>query len=175
MEKVIKFLSWFYPLLFALLMLWLSIEFNFSYKVKNFDKVLDGSITFSSIVVGFLGALLGILVSIKDSNIVKAIFETKEKYTLRLYFNETFIIGFAVVILSCTMHVIREYPSLWTNRIFYFWIIAVTWFLPSTYRIVSILMAVFFKTNNARADERPKGNKIMDEQQREEMKRKLSK
>ncbi len=33
---------------------------------------------FSSIVVGFFGASLGILITIRESDVVKAIFETEE-------------------------------------------------------------------------------------------------
>ncbi|WP_281885716.1 hypothetical protein [Paenibacillus sp. YYML68] len=172
MERVTKFLGWFYPLLLALLLLALAFKFGFNSKVKYFDKVLDGSITFSSIVVGFLGALLGILMSIRDSLIVKAIFATNEKKTLKLYFQETFIIGFAVVISSCVMHVIREDISLLTDWIFTIWLLVVAWFIPSTYRIVSILMSVFFSSNNSST--RPQGNKTNDITAREQLKKNLT-
>ncbi|MDO8223950.1 hypothetical protein [Bacillus cabrialesii] len=78
--KLIKVLSYIYPLIISG-----AVFIDFTYAVKNFDKVLDGAITFSSIVLGFLGALLGILISIKDSAIVSAIFESKEK-NIKLFF-----------------------------------------------------------------------------------------
>ncbi|WP_010502848.1 hypothetical protein [Paenibacillus elgii] len=172
MERVAKYFGWLYPLLLALIILAVAYKFGFNSKVKYFDKVLDGSITFSSIVVGFLGALLGILISIRDSSIVKAIFETNEKKTLKLYFQETFIIGFAVVIFSCTMHVMRDESSVVTDWLFTAWILVAAWFIPSTYRIVSILMSVFFSSNIS--IDRPQGNKTEDPQTREQMRKNLT-
>lgn len=172
MAKLVKILYGFYPLIVAIIILWLSIKLNFTYDLKNFDKVLDGAITFSSIIVGFLGALLGILVSIKDSKIVQAIFETNERYTLKYFFNENFIIGLLVVIVSCIMQVLREYQTIWSSIFFYSWIVLFSWFLPSTYRIVNILMSVFFKTNSASVDSRPEGNRV-DDQRREEIRQNL--
>jgi len=173
LDKLTKLLGLICPLLIAVLALLISIWFDFTYTVKNFENVLDGSITFSSIIVGFLGALLGILVSIKDSEIVKAIFATTEKYTLKYYFYETFIIGVLVVLLSCTMHVVREYHSVLTLGLFYAWMLFTVWFLPSSFRIISVLMSVFFKANNSSG--RPEGNKITDNDEREKMKRSLAK
>ncbi|WP_260286746.1 hypothetical protein [Peribacillus aracenensis] len=172
---MIKFISWFYPLFISIIVVVISIRFDFSYTVENFDKVLDGTITFSSIVVGFLGALLGILVSIKDSAIVKSIFDSKEKHTLKRYFNETFIMGFLVVILSCAMHVLRVYPSITTKVIFYIWLGLTCWFIPSTHRIVNILMSVFFKTNSKDKNERPESNKVIEVNKRQSMKERLKK
>jgi H+/Cl- antiporter ClcA len=174
MGRGAKWLNTLYPILIAGVATYILYKLDFTFKVKNFDKVLDGAITFSSIVVGFLGALLGILVSIKDSNIVKAIFVTNEKYTIKYYFNETFIVGLLVVISSCVMHVLREYNTVWTDIFFYSWIILFSWFLPSTYRIINVLMTVFFKSNNTSAETRPDSNRIDDDARREEMRRNLS-
>lgn len=145
--------------------------------IHNFDKVLDGAINFSSIVLGFLGALLGILLSIKDSEIVKAIFRNNGKSLLKYYFNESFITGLLVVILSSIMHIVRKDkgdPTLLADIMFYVWVTIVVFFIFSTYRIVNILMNVFFKANDNNAQTRPEGNTITDEERRNEMRNRLS-
>ncbi|ATO38745.1 hypothetical protein GTID1_17100 [Geobacillus thermodenitrificans] len=173
MDRLTKIIHYFVPLLIAQIVVFFLIKFGFDYRVSNFDKVLDGAITFSSIVVGFLGALLGILVSIKNSDIVSTIFESKERFTLKYYFNEAFTIGFLVVFLSCTMHVLRAKSSVTTDIIFYVWSIVTVAFVPSTYRIVSILMTVFFKSNIVIS--RPEDNNVISRVERNSIKERLSK
>lgn len=153
MKKIITL----YPLLtgLALMMCLYYLDINFAF--VGFEKVLDTVITFSSIVTGFLAALLGILVSIRDSDIVKEIFETKAKGELKYYFYESFSLGFVVVITSGLMYVLIHYDNELTNNAFYFWILIVIWFFLSTYRIVNILLSIFFNSNNSR--NRPESNR----------------
>ncbi|WP_316568854.1 hypothetical protein [Neobacillus sp. YIM B06451] len=174
MDKLGRWFHSFYPYLISLLVTYSLFRYYIDYRMPNFDKVLDGSITFSSIVVGFLGALLAILLSIKDSAIVQLIFNTKEKLTLKRYFHETFLIGFLVVIFSSIMHVLRGYDEKYVVILFYVWSFTTVSFIPLTYRIVGILMAVFFKANSTDARVRP-GTDKSDMQDRVEREKKLRK
>lgn len=70
---LLKFLDRVYPPVISLIFVYLGFTLGFDYKVKNFDKILDSSIVFGSIVIGFLAALLGILVTIRDTDIVREI------------------------------------------------------------------------------------------------------
>lgn len=169
---LLKFLDRVYPPVISLIFVYLGFTLGFDYKVKNFDKILDSSIVFGSIVIGFLAALLGILVTIRDTDIVREIVKRNQMNTLRYYYNETLLIGFTIVFTASTLHVLRETENLITLIVFYIWNLAVFWFVPSTYRIVSILMSVFFNANNSL--ERPKSNKI-DSKEREEIRKNLTK
>ncbi|OTW89022.1 hypothetical protein GVV68_16980 [Bacillus cereus] len=142
-----RILSWFSAFLFGVVVTYIAHIIGFNHKVSNFDKVLDGSITFSSIVVGFLAALLGILISIRDTEIVKEIFRQNEIGTLKYYFNEALILGFITVILSGILHVVRGNTFLSVTIIFYVWSVGLFWFIASTYRIVHLLMNIFFKSH----------------------------
>lgn len=142
-----RFIGWISTFIFGLVVTSLAYLIGFNHKVSNFDKVLDGSITFSSIVVGFLAALLGILMSIRDTEIVKELFRQKEMGTLKFYFNEALLLGFATVILSGVLHVIRQKEGLVVGTTFYAWCVVLFWFIGSTYRIVNILMNIFFKSH----------------------------
>lgn len=165
--------SW-YPFLIGVAMVVLALYFKINHQIKNFDNVLDTIITFSSIVTGFLAALLGILVSIKDSDIVKAIFRSKEKLTLKYFFYETFTLGFALVLTSGVMHVLIGYGFKATILVFYFWFFITFWFFPSTYRIVSILLSILFKANNKSNNDRPESNNL-SEKDRDKIKHKFTK
>lgn len=142
-----RFLSWISSCIFGLVVTFAAYLIGFNHKVSNFDKVLDGSITFSSIVVGFLAALLGILMSIRDTEIVKELFRQKEIGTLKFYFNEALLLGFTTVILSGVLHVIRQKEGLVVVTTFYVWCVILFWFIGSTYRIVNILMNIFFRSH----------------------------
>ncbi|QZN77363.1 hypothetical protein MHB43_09190 [Paenibacillus sp. FSL H8-0317] len=145
-----------YPLLISLICMFFALRYGLTYKLPNFDKVLDGAITFSSIVVGFLGALLGILISIKDSEIVDKIFRSKEKQTIKFLFYEPFILGLLVVVTSALMHVMRAYENFSSEITFLVWFFVTVWFVPSTFRVVNTFMSVFFVSNNTSS--RPSGN-----------------
>lgn len=172
-NKIAKKIEVCYPIFAGVAVTGCVLFFKITHDIKNFANVLDTIITFSSIVTGFLAALLGILVSIKDSYIVKAIFESREKGILKYYFYETFTIGFILVITSGIMHVLIGYDFKFTLLIFYLWTFLTFWFFPSTYRIVSILLSVLFKANNKPKDKRPDSNKL-SEDETDKMKRNLT-
>lgn len=143
------------------------------YTINNFDDLLVSVITFGSIVTGFLGALLGILMSIRNSDIVKEIFSNYAKNILKFYFYETFILGFLLIIFTSSMQILIGYDFNFTLYIYYLWIFISFSFIPSTFRIVKILLDIFFRSNNRK--ERPKSNVINDNQQRKEFRKRLSK
>ncbi|MEC2197834.1 hypothetical protein V7174_13555 [Bacillus subtilis] len=142
-------------------------------KIKNLDKVLEGAVNFSAILLGFLGALLGILLSIKDSAIVKAIFNQQGASLLKYYFNESFASGLLVVVLSCVMQIFLGEETVCAKVLFYTWFFFIMLFVISTYRIVKLLMAVFFVANEDDASVRPDSNRINDEE-REQLRQQLS-
>ncbi|MDU0072628.1 hypothetical protein N1I81_17875 [Bacillus sp. FSL M8-0052] len=142
--------------------------------IKNLDKVLEGTVNFSAILLGFLGALLGILLSIKDSAIVKAIFNQQGASLLKYYFNESFATGLLVVVLSCVMQIFLDEETVCAKFLFLTWFFFVLFFVISTYRIVKLLMAVFFVANEDDARDRPESNMINDGERRKEFRQQLS-
>lgn len=162
------------PIIISGIFLTLFYYFGIDHQLKNFDKVLEGATNFSSIILGFLGALLGILLSIKDSEIVKTIFAEKGASWLKYYFSESFIVGLSVVIFSSVMQIFVEDKTIYAKILFYIWFFCVVYFICSTYRVVNILMTVFFKANDSNASVRPEGNRIEDEAEREAIRNRLS-
>ncbi|WP_282067001.1 hypothetical protein [Bacillus pumilus] len=156
-----------FPIIISGIFLCLFYFLGIDHQLNNFDKVLEGATNFSSILLGFLGALLGILLSIKDSEIVKAIFSQKGALWLKYYFYESFITGLSVVISSSIMHIFVDEKTAFAKVLFYVWFFCTVFFIFSTYRIVNILMTVFFKANDSSASARPEGNRLEDETARE--------
>ncbi|OYD07756.1 hypothetical protein [Paludifilum halophilum] len=56
-------ISWerLFPFLISIITTFLVAVFGVSPAISGLEKMLDGSITFTSIIIGFLGALLAIL------------------------------------------------------------------------------------------------------------------
>ncbi|UTR05464.1 hypothetical protein MM326_15305 [Alkalihalobacillus sp. LMS6] len=138
-------------------------------EINQFDKILDASITFTSIAIGFIAALLGILITIKDSEIVKRIFEEDEHKSLKSWFYEAFIIGVLLLISTCINYVFLNDVNIWSTLFFYMWLSAIVWFAYSLFRIINVLMDVFFKSNDT--EMRPESNRYSDEERQEAKKR----
>lgn len=170
MKRVLMLLEITTPLLLSICMSVLLIRFGFDPGVKRFEKVLDGSITFSSILVGFLSALMGIMMSIRSSDVVKGMFEVRNKKLLVYYLSETIFLGFAVVISSGLMYTFIE--SCGYHLPFYSWIVVTFWFLPSSIRVVLMMLLILFKSDVTLS--RPQGNN-MDPEERERARRENSK
>lgn len=120
---------------------------NFSYELPRFEKVLDAVITFGSIIIGFLAALLGILITIKNSEIMKEIYNNNQDILLKAYFVEAISSGFIVIILSTIMHLLIGHKHIFVDVVFFIWMVCLSLFLFSSYRIISLLMKVLFKSS----------------------------
>lgn len=173
-KKILFIIELSFPIVLSLVISYLLINAGFNYNLKNFDKVLDGSITFSSIVIGFLAALLGVLVSIRDADIVRKIFSVREKQLFRYYFYETISIGFLVVIISAALHIFREFNSIITFFLFSIWSFVSFFFIFSAIRIIHVLMLVLFKSNEKDNSTRPEGY-MLSETERKNAREKLKK
>lgn len=121
--------------------------------LAKFEKVLDGTITFSSIITGFLASMLAILVSIKESKIIKAIYRNFGKGNgngnklIQSYLNSVIMAGLVTVIVSASLYVIiydLKDALLFKRISLVFWCSLVTYFLLSTYRVIRIILLIVF-------------------------------
>lgn len=135
------------PWLVCLIISVVALLLNFSYKAKNFDKVLESVITFGSIILGFLGALLGIIITIKNSDIMQEIHKKEQDKLLKSYFSESLSFGFAVIIFSIILQLLLDEDLVFASCIFFLWMFSLFVFLFSSYRIVSLLMKILFKAD----------------------------
>lgn len=123
------------------------LRLNVSYNMDNFDKVLDSVITFSSIILGFLAALLGILITIRNSPIMREIHKEKQDGIIKYYFFESITCGFFVVITSTILHLAIEITNGLVQTLYIIWTFLVILFTLSSYRIITTLMRLLFKVD----------------------------
>lgn len=162
MKRVLAGLECFLPIVFTAVATVLLIHYGFNPKLNRFDKIVDGSITFASIIAGFLAAMLGILVSIKESKIVKAIFQSRTKRLLAFYFSESIFLGFLVVGFAGALYLVMDVDGLKTTVVFVTWTVLLFWFLASSLRIIFVMLLVLFYDEEKNV--RPASNRMSDEE-----------
>lgn len=169
------------PIILGFLAVGITWFFKLKPSIAGFEKVLDGVITFSSIVIGFLGALLAIILSISKSNVIQHLYKhvhhTKGKNYFYNYFQEAIIVGFIVVISSIFMYVFRKMTTLpWYGHMtFYIWIFSTAFFLAAAFRIINILMLTLFVESQKSHQEEYKQKSILSPEELENLKRQATK
>jgi len=151
---MLRFLEKSYPYIFALVAVGVAYLLKFNPKIKGLDNVLDGFISFSSIVLGFIAALLAIILSISQSAVMNHLYSYVDpnnndsgKTIMFGYFKAALLSGFITVILSIFSFIIidKEKLEIYDKVILYIWVGFAVYFICSSYRIVSTLMHVLFK------------------------------
>lgn len=146
----------------------------------SFDNILNGAIVFSSIIVGFLGTLLAILFSIKNTELVRYIFNHTKKRVFLKYFRNTILSGLAIVIISSLLFLGTSIPDINIKNLnissfkylFTIWIFLCMYFVLASYRIVNIIMLIIFKDEKA-SEKKPDGKQLSDDEAKQ-LKEKLS-
>lgn len=119
---------------------------NNLYQSKNINDALDAVITVSSLIIGFLGAVLPVIMSMKnDSKFVKYVFERDKDKLFLKYIKQTLIVGVLVIIVSVTVYFRDQYKGIWYEK----WNIPIlayilSCFLLCTYRCFSNMLNLIF-------------------------------
>lgn len=119
---------------------------NSLYQSKNINDALDAVITVSSLIIGFLGAVLPVIMSMKnDSKLVKYVFQRDKDKLFLKYIKQTLIVGVLVIIVSVTVYFRDQYKDTWYEK----WNISIlaymlSCFLLCTYRCFSNMLNLIF-------------------------------
>lgn len=72
---------------------------------KNIDAALDGVNTMAALIIGFLGAILPVILGMKnESKFVKYVFERDEKKLFLKYIKTTILFGLLLVVMTISMY-----------------------------------------------------------------------
>lgn len=144
MKKLIEML---YPYVLSVIIFVLfKFAKNSLYQSKNINDALDAVITVSSLIIGFLGAVLPVIMSMKnDSKLVKYVFERDKDKLFLKYIKQTLIVGVLVIIVSVTVYFRDQYKDTWYEK----WNIPILaymllCFLLCTYRCFSNMLNRIF-------------------------------
>lgn len=113
--------------------------------IRQFKDILSSVINISSILIGFLGAMMSVLAAVAGHRVLKRIKDNNATELLRSYFSQSVGSGFIVAISSTIMNLFLECTEGYARWLLISWIFFVTYFLASTYRIM-IVMSDILKT-----------------------------
>lgn len=112
----------------------------------NLNEMIDGIITLDSIIIGFIGAITPVVLSMKnESKFVKYVFEKDKDNLFRKYMSSTIGVGFIDVIVSLAVYardIISRKSVLFGLRVMliYFFFL----FLLCTYRSMTCMLKLLF-------------------------------
>jgi hypothetical protein len=131
--------------------------FGFKPNVQGFEKVVDGLITFSSIVVGFLSALLAVILSLSNTEVVKYIFSytrkgrftKKKRIVFFSYCKQAIYFGFVCIFMSISMYLLKDKKVFNTFQeiAFISWLYIAFTFIGCSVRIIDLLILILTKVS----------------------------
>lgn len=112
---------------------------------NGYTDLIDGLVTLDSIIIGFLGAIMPVVLSMKnESKFVKYVFEKDTDNLFRKYLKITVLLGIVNVVTSLAMYVRATIPEKWQISFYYLWMFITIAFLATTYRSMSHMITLIF-------------------------------
>ncbi|MBU7460725.1 MULTISPECIES: hypothetical protein [Lactiplantibacillus] len=152
-HKFGTFLNLIYPLLFSALFISAKFFWKLDYTVLGFDKILDSTITFSSIIIGFYTAMYGVLITLKDSDIMRAFRRNKLTGILKFQLYDSLTISFGVLLTSVLMQSLINYPGVFTGCVTNIWTLFIGYFIATSFRAITLLLNIMFHSDDESQDE----------------------
>ena len=138
---------------FVLIMLLFKLSFN-PLESTGLDSLVEGIVTLDSIIIGFMGAIISVILSMKnDSKLVKYVFEKDTDGLFKRYLLETIAYGLIDVCISLLCYIRDIITNKYIIKIFpYILIYAFFLFVFSTYRSMSCMLKLIF-SDDTKIDE----------------------
>ena len=136
-----------YPLIGAVIIQYICWKYEINYiDSENLSDALNGDITIASIVIGFLGAILPVILGMKnDSVFVKYVFELDQDKLFLKYIRRTIASGIISIFVSMVLFFRDMYEdNCLYDYAFYIWVGSLIYMLLCTYRSVSNMMELMF-------------------------------
>lgn len=127
----------------------LVITDNSLYESENINSALEAAITVTSLIIGFLGAILPIIMSMKnDSKLVRYVFEKDKDKLFLKYIKHTLAVGIILIVIAMTVFFRDQYDDTWYGKwnivvLAYFMIC----FLLCTYRSLNNMLNLIFSND----------------------------
>lgn len=129
----------------------LFLEFKAFHPIQSekIDLLIDGIVTLDSIIIGFLGAIIPIVLSMKnESKLVKYVFEKDRKGLFKKYITETIAYGLIDICISLTVYLNDIIDGKNVKQILEFIFIYTFFaFMLSTYRCMTCIIKLIFSSD----------------------------
>ncbi len=151
MERIKYYFERGYPYVISMLMFILLYKYKINFMSnRNFNDAIDGISTIGSLIVGFLGAILPVILGMKnESKFVKYVFENDRNKLFLKYIKEDIIFGLLTLLLSFILYFRDEAVFIYIKAyMFCFWVALIILFLLLTYRCLSKILTLIFSSDN---------------------------
>ncbi|MFR8813039.1 MAG: hypothetical protein ACLVFG_04970 [Lachnospiraceae bacterium] len=114
---------------------------------SNMPNAIEGIITVATLIIGFIGAMLPVLLSTqKDSEFVKDVLTNDKKHLMLKYLKAMLLTGLLLIVFSVMMNFSQEIEGGFLDKYgFYVWIFLVSCFVLTTYRCISRMLRLVFE------------------------------
>ncbi|MBQ8640423.1 MAG: hypothetical protein IJ468_14865 [Lachnospiraceae bacterium] len=139
----------------------------------NFNDAIDGINTVAALIIGFLGAILPVILGMKnESKFVQYVFEKDTNRLLLKYIKSTIVTGLTLVGVSITLYFRNDFTKEIESKAFYAWVFIAILFFLCTYRSLSNMLELVFTTDNS-LDTGRQGNSNPKSDKEEELENRL--
>lgn len=131
----------------------------------SFNEMLGGLVTLDSIVIGFFGAIMPVILSMKnESKFVRYVFENDTEGLFAKYLKVTIFSGLFSAGASLSMYLRECFIHTWVKETLYsVWVFFTALFLISTYRSLSYMISLVFSKDGDDSDENERREKTEKE------------
>lgn len=149
--KIVDKFYLFLPSIFGVLILFINLKYAVvTYTLPGLGNIIDSVINYTSIIIGVLTALFGIVVTLTDKDIMIKLQKNNDDKTIFKYGIETLISNFLLLILSVIMQSLTKFdpPVQYINQIISIWLGIIMFSLISSIRTIYFLLMISFHQND---------------------------
>lgn len=148
MGKLFKMFPPLVGLLLLFLMGLLNIKYGINYhSLKGFSKILDSTVNFLSIVIGFYSAFYGMIISMQKTKFLTELSKLKHKNDLPKLLINSLCSAFLCLILTIVLQSLIEYRLRITTVLFYTWFFLVGLFITYAFQTSMLSITMIFESD----------------------------
>ena len=170
MKKIIDYFLYALPLIVAVIVFFLNNRFLLVTKeLPGIENIIESIINYTSIIIGVLIALFGIVVALTDKDIMRKLQKNNKDNTIFRYCVETLISNFLLLAISIILQSIVQFRNQipYTQLILNLWVFIVFFATVSSIRTIYYLLLISFNQNDHSI--RPKSNYTITTDKRKEI------
>lgn len=144
-----------YPYIFSVIVYLVMYREKMNFVGNDYmNDAIAGINTITSLIIGFLGAMLPVILGMKnESKFVQYVFENDKNKLFLKYIKENILVGLLLLFISVTLYFRKEEVlEIYMYYGFYVWSAIIVLFLLVTYRCLANMLNLIFSSDSALND-----------------------